>query len=71
MLFAAQFLASLAITAWGIAMIVLGLAGGMALWVLLGVAVSAVGVPLLASHPWAAARLYPTRARPGARRAVE
>ena len=64
MVFAVQFLASLAIALWGLTMIVLGLVGGMALWVLLGVAVLAVGVPLLASHPWAAARLYPARLEP-------
>ena len=64
MLHAAQFLASLAISAWGLGMIVLGLVGGMFLWVLLGAAVSVVGIPLLASNPLAAAHLYPPRTPP-------
>jgi hypothetical protein len=66
MVYAVQFLASLAIAAWGLTMIVLGLVGGMALWVLLGIAVLAIGVPLLASHPGAATRLYPARLEPPA-----
>jgi hypothetical protein len=56
-----RFLTSLLIAAWGLAMILLGLANRVVLWVPLGLAVLIVGLPLLASNPLAARRLYPTR----------
>lgn len=61
MLNATRFLTSLAISLWGLGMLVLGLVNGVVLWMLLGVVIVAVGLPFLASHPWAAGRLYPAR----------
>ncbi len=60
MLFVIRFVASVAITLWGIAMILLGAVHRFPLWIAIGLAVSAVGLPLLASHPWATRILYPT-----------
>lgn len=61
MLFAARFIASVAITVWGLLMVLLGIVNGMFLWILLGLAVTAVGLPLLGSNPWMTPRLYPLR----------
>jgi hypothetical protein len=61
MLFVARFVTSLAISLWGLAMLVIGLVNGVPLWILLGVIVAGVGLPFLASHPAAAPRLYPKR----------
>lgn len=61
MLSAARFLASLAIALWGVAMLLIGLVNGVVLWILLGLVITAVGLPFLASHPAAASRLYPRR----------
>jgi hypothetical protein len=61
MLYAARFAASLAIALWGVAMVLIGIFNAVFLWIVLGLVVTAVGVPFLASHPWAAARLYPPR----------
>lgn len=61
MLYAVRFVTSLAISLWGLVMALLGLVNGVLLWIVLGFAVLAVGLPLLASHPWAATRLYPER----------
>ena len=56
-----RFFTSLAILLWGLAMIMLGMFRGMAMWCAIGMVVSAVGIPLLGSHPWAAGVLYPRR----------
>jgi len=61
MLYAARFAASVAITAWGLLMLILGIVNAVFLWVVLGVVIMAVGLPLLASHPWLTPRLYPMR----------
>jgi hypothetical protein len=61
MLYATRFVTSLAIVLWALSMVVLGLVNGVFLWIVLGVALLAVGTPVLASHPWAAQRLYPAR----------
>ena len=61
MLSVARFVASLAISLWGVAMLVLGLVNGVPLWILLGVVVAGVGLPFLAALPAAASRLYPKR----------
>jgi hypothetical protein len=61
MLYAARFAASVAIAAWGLLMLVLGMVNATFLWVVLGIAIMAVGSPLLASHPWLTPRLYPVR----------
>lgn len=61
-----RFLASIAVSAWGLAMILLGIVNGTFLWVLIGLPVLAVGLPLLASNPRATARLYPSRNQPPA-----
>jgi hypothetical protein len=61
MLYATRFVTSLAIALWGLAMIVIGIINGVFLWIVLGVVVAGVGLPFLASHPRAAARLYPAR----------
>jgi hypothetical protein len=61
MLRAIRFAASLAISLWGLAMILIGIAKAVPLWIVLGVVVTAVGLPFLGSHPWAAGRLYPSR----------
>lgn len=61
MLRATRFATSLAISLWGLAMLLIGIFNAVFLWIVLGVVVLAVGLPFLASHPWAAARLYPTR----------
>jgi hypothetical protein len=57
--FVIRFVASLAISVWGLTMVLLGLLHGYFLWIAIGVAVTVVGLPLLGSHPWAARRLYP------------
>jgi len=57
--------ASLAISTWGLLMAVLGIVHGVLLWIALGVAVLVAGLPLLASHPRAAARLYLSAQGPG------
>ena len=62
MRFVVRFVTSLAITLWGMAMVALGLFQGVAMWSLLGLVVAGVGLPLLASHPWATGLLYPSRA---------
>jgi hypothetical protein len=61
MLSVARFVTSLAISLWGLAMLLIGVVNGVPLWVLLGLVVSGVGLPFLASHPAASARLYPKR----------
>lgn len=61
MLTAIRFGAALLILLWGSLMILLGMAQGMFLWCAIGSVVSAVGIPLLASHPWATDFLYPVR----------
>ena len=61
MLSVARFVASLAISLWGVAMLVLGLVNGVPLWILLGGVVAGVGLPFLAALPAAASRLYPKR----------
>lgn len=65
MLNALRFLGSVTIALWGLVIVLLGLGQGELLWVPLGIAVLAVGVPLLASNPLVADRLYPPR-NPGA-----
>lgn len=72
MLNATRFVASLAISLWGVGMLVIGLVNGVFLWIVLGLVIVAVGLPFLAGHPWAASWLYPSRggidrALPGAR----
>jgi hypothetical protein len=52
---------SVIVSVWGLVMVLLGLGQGQLLWIPLGLAVLAVGIPLLASNPIAAPRLYPTR----------
>jgi hypothetical protein len=61
MLYATRFFTSLAIVLWALSMVLLGLVNGVLLWIVVGLVLIAVGAPLLASHPWAAARLYPPR----------
>lgn len=61
MLHATRFATSLAISLWGLAMLLIGIVNAVSLWIVLGVVVMGVGLPFLASHPWAADRLYPTR----------
>jgi len=61
MLRATRFATSLAISLWGLAMLLIGIFNAVFLWIVLGAVVLAVGLPFLASNPWAAARLYPTR----------
>jgi hypothetical protein len=61
MLLATRFVTSLAISLWGLAMLLIGIVHLVFLWIVLGLVVLAVGLPFLASHPWAAARLYPSR----------
>lgn len=61
MLSVARFVTSLAISLWGVAMLLIGVVNGVPLWVVLGLVVSGVGLPFLASHPAAAPRLYPKR----------
>jgi hypothetical protein len=73
MQYATRFATSLVISFWGLAMLLLGIVNAVLLWIVLGVVIMAVGLPFLASHPWAAARLYPARgaidpALPGASR---
>ena len=60
MRFVVQFVVSLAILLWGVAMIVLGVVDSFFLWVAIGIAVAGVGLPLLGSHPWVSGWLYPT-----------
>lgn len=54
------------ISVWGLLMILLGVVNGQILWVLLGLAVTVVGIPMLAGSPAASERLYPTGRRPPA-----
>lgn len=61
MLLATRFAASLAISVWGLAMLLIGIVKAVFLWIVLGVVVTVVGLPFLGSHPWAAGRLYPSR----------
>lgn len=61
MLSAARFVASLAIFLWGLAMLLIGLVNSVPLWIVLGLVVTGVGLPFLASNPAAAPRLYPKR----------
>ena len=61
MLTVARLVASLAISLWGVAMLVLGLVNGVPLWILLGVVIAGVGLPFLAGLPAAGPRLYPKR----------
>jgi hypothetical protein len=61
MLNATRFVTSLAISLWGVGMLAIGIANGVLLWIVLGVVIVGVGLPFLASHPWAASRLYPQR----------
>jgi len=61
MLNATRFVASLAISLWGLGMLVIGLINGVPLWIVLGVVIMGVGLPFFAGLPWAAAWLYPTR----------
>lgn len=61
MLDATRFATSLAITLWGVAMLLLGLINMVLLWIVLGLAITVVGLPFLAGNPWATARLYPRR----------
>jgi hypothetical protein len=61
MLTVARFVASLAISVWGLAMLLIGVVNGVPMWILLGLVVAGVGLPFLASHPAAAGRLYPRR----------
>lgn len=58
-MFLIRFIASLAIVTWGLAMVLLGVFNAFFLWIAVGLVVTGVGLPLLASHPWAASRLYP------------
>ena len=57
--FVIQFIASVAIATWGLVMVALGILNEFFLWIVIGFALTGVGLPLLASHPWAASRLYP------------
>jgi len=61
MLNATRFATSLVISLWGLAMLVIGIVNAVFLWIVLGLVITGVGLPFLASHPWAAARLYPAR----------
>jgi hypothetical protein len=61
MLTATRFVASLAISVWGLAMLLIGIVNGVPMWIVLGLVVTGVGLPFLASHPAAAAQLYPKR----------
>lgn len=61
MLSVTRFIASLAISLWGLGMLLIGVVNGVPLWILLGLIVTGVGLPFLASHPAASARLYPSR----------
>lgn len=61
MMSVARSVTSLAICLWGAAMLVIGVVNAVPLWILLGLVVAAVGLPFLASHPAATARLYPGR----------
>lgn len=58
---ATRFATSMVITLWGVGMLVIGIVNAVLLWVVLGLVITGVGVPFLASHPWAASRLYPAR----------
>jgi len=58
MLFAARFIASLVIVAWGLATALLGILGGSRLWIPLGLVIAIVGLPLVASHPWASGLIH-------------
>lgn len=61
MLWTVRFIASTVVSTWGLAMLLIGLVNGVLLWSAIGLAVMVAGLPLLAAHPWAAARLYPPR----------
>ncbi len=55
-----RFIASVAISAWGLVMVLMGILNGFFEWIAVGVVVTGVGLPLLASNPLVANRLYPT-----------
>lgn len=61
MLSVVRFVTSLAVSLWGMAMLLIGIVNGVPLWILLGLVVAGVGLPFLASNPAAAPRLYPKR----------
>jgi hypothetical protein len=61
MLTVTRFVASLAISVWGLAMLLIGVVNGVPMWILLGLVVTGVGLPFLAAHPAATGRLYPRR----------
>jgi len=71
MAFVVRFIGSLAILAWGVAALALGLAGGNRLWIPLGLAIAAVGVPLLGSHPWGSVLVHPRRKPPAGKPASQ
>ena len=55
-----RFIASIAISAWGLVMVLLGLLNGFFEWIAIGLVVTGVGLPLFASNPLVAKRLYPS-----------
>lgn len=55
-----RFIASVAISAWGLVMVLMGILNGFFEWIAVGLVVTGVGLPLLASNPLVATRLYPT-----------
>lgn len=59
-----RLLGSVAVSLWGALMVLLGIVNATFLWILVGGAVLAVGLPLLASNSRAAASLYPPRNPP-------
>ena len=61
MLNVTRFVTSLAISLWGVGMLLIGITNGVLLWIVLGLVIAGVGLPFLASHPWAAPLLYPRR----------
>jgi hypothetical protein len=61
MLNVTRFATSLAISLWGVGMLLIGIINGVLLWIVLGLIITGVGLPFLASNPLAGARLYPNR----------
>ena len=61
MMFSARFFASIAIAVWGVLTFLIGLGNGNLVWIVLGLVLTAVGLPILASNPWVVGRLYPPR----------
>ena len=55
-----RFVASVAISAWGLVMVLMGILNGFFEWIAIGLVVTGVGLPLLASNPLVTTRLYPT-----------